>query len=241
MCYSGVDNKMLKLVKLELKKTKLGWYFKGAVIANLCIFGFMCLIGLEERSLSTAKMAYADTGSTVFILGLFVRSVYIVFAAVLIAKLVIGEYRNKTITVMFTYPISRKKLMTAKLLIVSGLTFVTIIVSELVLSAIIFKVNDYFHFSSGKLAFHALGGEIGAMLVYAAAAAGLCLVPLYFGMRKHSVSATIVSSVILMILISQNSSELSLANNIYIPLALAAVGIIIAYRTIRKTDQEDVM
>lgn len=68
----------------------------------------MCLIGSEEKHFLPPKWAYADTGSTVFILGLFVRSVYIVFAAVLIAKLVIGEYRNKTITVMFTYPISRK-------------------------------------------------------------------------------------------------------------------------------------
>ncbi len=67
MCYSGVDNKMLKLVKLELKKTTLGWYFKGAVIANLCILGFMCLIGSEEKTVSTAKMAFADTASTVFI------------------------------------------------------------------------------------------------------------------------------------------------------------------------------
>ncbi|MDI3410257.1 ABC transporter permease subunit [Bacillus sonorensis] len=59
----------------------------------------------------------ADAGSTLLLLGTFVRSVFIVFAGVLIAKLIIGEYKNRTITVMFTYPVSRKKLMAAKLLL----------------------------------------------------------------------------------------------------------------------------
>lgn len=46
---------MLNLIKLEFKKTKLGWYYKGAVIANLCILGFLCLIGSEEKILLKAK------------------------------------------------------------------------------------------------------------------------------------------------------------------------------------------
>lgn len=41
---------MLNLIKLEFKKTKLGWYYKGAVIANLCILGLLCLIGSEEKT-----------------------------------------------------------------------------------------------------------------------------------------------------------------------------------------------
>lgn len=46
---------MLNLIKLEFKKTKLGWYYKGAVIANLCILGFLCLIGSEEKILLKTK------------------------------------------------------------------------------------------------------------------------------------------------------------------------------------------
>ncbi|UZM99759.1 ABC transporter permease subunit [Lysinibacillus sp. MHQ-1] len=40
------------------------------------------------------------------------------FAATLIAKLIIGEYKFKTITLAFMYPVSRKKLIAAKLAIV---------------------------------------------------------------------------------------------------------------------------
>ncbi|MFB6499404.1 ABC transporter permease [Bacillus haynesii] len=232
---------MLNLIKLELKKTKLGWYYKGAVIANLCILGLLCLIGSEEKNLTQGQMSMADAASMLQLIGIFVRSVFIVFAGVLIAKLVIGEYKNRTITVMFTYPVSRKKLMAAKLLLTGGITFFTIIVSELVLAYIFSQLNDFYQFSLGKLTMQAIGNEIGSMLIYAASSTGLSFIPLYFGMRKQSVPATIVSSCILITLISQQSPGFSLASIIYIPISLAIVGIVIAFWSIRKIDREDVL
>ncbi|MEC0793057.1 ABC transporter permease [Bacillus licheniformis] len=232
---------MLNLIKLEFKKTKLGWYYKGAVIANLCILGLLCLIGSEEKNLPQAKMSMADAASMLLVIGIFVRSVFIVFAGVLIAKLVIGEYKNRTITVMFTYPVSRKKLMAAKLLLTGGLTFLTMIVSELILAFIFSQLNDVYQFSPEKLTMHDVGNEIGSMLIYAASSTGLSFIPLYFGMRKQSVPATIVTSCILTTLLGQQSDEFSLASIIYIPISLVLVGIAIAFWSIRKIDQEDVL
>ncbi|MBU8700194.1 ABC transporter permease [Bacillus paralicheniformis] len=232
---------MLNLINLEFKKTKLGWYYKGAVIANLCILGFLCLIGSEEKNLTQDQMAMADAGSTLLLLGTFVRSVFIVFAGVLIAKLIIGEYKNRTITVMFTYPVSRKKLIAAKLLLTGGLTFLTMIVSELILAFIFSQLNDIYQFSPEKLTLQAIGNEIGSMLIYAASSTGLSFIPLYFGMRKQSVPATIVTSCILIALIGQQSPGFSIASIIYIPVSLAVIGIVIAFWSIRKIDREDVL
>ncbi|MCJ2148158.1 ABC transporter permease [Bacillus paralicheniformis] len=232
---------MLNLIKLEFKKTKLGWYYKGAVIANLCILGFLCLIGSEEKNLTQGQMAMADAGSTLLLLGTFVRSVFIVFAGVLIAKLIIGEYKNRTITVMFTYPVSRKKLIAAKLLLTGGLTFLTMIVSELIVAVIFSQLNDVYQFSPEKLTMQAIGNEIGSMLIYAASSTGLSFIPLYFGMRKQSVPATIVTSCILTSLIGQQSPGFSIASIIYIPVSLAVIGIVIAFWSIRKIDREDVL
>ncbi|MFC8151982.1 ABC transporter permease [Bacillus paralicheniformis] len=232
---------MLNLIKLEFKKTKLGWYYKGAVIANLCILGFLCLIGSEEKNLTQGQMAMADAGSTLLLLGTFVRSVFIVFAGVLIAKLIIGEYKNRTITVMFTYPVSRKKLIAAKLLLTGGLTFLTMIVSELIVAVIFSQLNDVYQFSPEKLTMQAIGNEIGSMLIYAASSTGLSFIPLYFGMRKQSVPATIVTSCILTSLIGQQNPGFSIASIIYIPVSLAVIGIVIAFWSIRKIDWEDVL
>ncbi|MEK4376516.1 MULTISPECIES: ABC transporter permease [unclassified Bacillus (in: firmicutes)] len=231
---------MLNLMKLELKKMKLGWYYRGAVIANLCILGFICLIASEEKKLPQPEVM-TDATSTLFLLGTFVRSVFVVFASVLIAKLIISEYKNKTITVMFTYPISRKKLIAAKLLITGGLTFITIMVSEIALSFIFAQINQYYQLTPAMLSVQTIGQEVGSMAIYAASAACLSFIPLYFGMRKRSVPAAIISSVILTILISQQSPELSLATIIYIPLSLGAIGILIAIWSVRNIDREDAL
>lgn len=48
----------------------------------------------------------------------FSRAVSMIFGASLIAKFIIQEFQNKTMTVMFMYPINRKKMMIAKMLII---------------------------------------------------------------------------------------------------------------------------
>lgn len=102
----------MNLIRIELRKMKMGWYIRGALIANVIIMGFMWLISYSEKA--DGGVSFQSTDEAFLIIGTFVRAVFIVFGAVLIVKLVISEYKNKTILVMFTYPISRKKLLTAK-------------------------------------------------------------------------------------------------------------------------------
>lgn len=40
---------MLRLMKLELKKFKLGWYVRGAIIANLVILAFMIFTSIVAQ------------------------------------------------------------------------------------------------------------------------------------------------------------------------------------------------
>ncbi len=42
--------------------------------------------------------------------GTMVRITFTIFTSVLIVKLIIDKYKNKSIAVMFTYPINRKKI-----------------------------------------------------------------------------------------------------------------------------------
>lgn len=140
----------MNLIRIELRKMKMGWYIRGALIANVIIMGFMWLISYSEKA--DGGVSFQSTDEAFLIIGTFVRAVFIVFGAVLIVKLVISEYKNKTILVMFTYPISRKKLLTAKLMIAGGLTFITILLSLLAKLDLPFHTGRaYFrdHFSTG--------------------------------------------------------------------------------------------
>ncbi len=95
-------------MRLEMKKYQLGSYVKAAIIANFVIAGFMFMILFISKIEEDSAIENYQIALTV--IDSFVRGVFIVFAATLIAKLIIGEYKNRTITTAFMYPIKRKKI-----------------------------------------------------------------------------------------------------------------------------------
>ncbi|MGX4764500.1 ABC transporter permease [Bacillus mojavensis] len=228
---------MLKLIRIELRKMKMGWYVRGVIIANLIILGFMWLVSYTEKAEGAESFQSMD--DAFLVIGTFVRAVFIVFGAVLIAKLVISEYKNKTIQVMFTYPISRKELLAAKLSISGGLTFITILVSNAFVATAYYMLNSIYHVIPGELSADVMSQHSVKMAVFAFGAAGTSLVTIFFGMRKHSVPATIISSVVIVMLMSSTSPGLSLSSIVYIPLSLAAVGLFFSYMAVRKADKQD--
>ncbi|QKG84279.1 ABC transporter permease subunit [Kroppenstedtia pulmonis] len=229
---------MLRLIRLEAKKNKFGWYWKATLLANPLIACLIFLIGYIEKV--EGNIPFQDTQEAFIIIGAIVRATFTVFAAVLIAKLVVEEYKNKTIFVMFTYPVNRKKLIAAKLLIISGLTFIMTIVSNIFVTSVVFSVNSYLDFIPLSTTNHTFFQQFLNMLAFALATAGTSIIPLYFGMRKHSVPATILSSILIIALTSAHNPLFSLASIIYIPVSLAVIGVIIAFWSIRNIEKADV-
>ncbi|MCD2368371.1 ABC transporter permease [Bacillus paralicheniformis] len=226
---------MLNLLKIEMKKMKLGWYVRGAAFANFIILGFLWMVTFTE-----GKDTFQTIDETFLVIGTFVRAVFIIFGAVLISKLIISEFKNKTILVMFTYPINRKKLLAAKLLIAAGLTFITILISNACVAAAFFLLNSIYGVIPGELTASMVSQQALKMIVFAFGAAGTSLVPIFFGMRKHSAVATIISSVVISMLISSTSPDFSISSIVYIPLSLAAVGLIFSFLAVRRIEKIDV-
>lgn len=79
--------------------------------------------------------------------------------------------------------------------------------------------------------------QIGADAVYAA---GIGLIPLYIGMRKKSVPATIVTAVLLVSMIASNLSEFQPGYLVGLSIFLSLLGVVIAYLSIRNIEQKDI-
>ncbi|WP_203362962.1 ABC transporter permease [Bacillus sp. REN10] len=229
---------MLQLMKLEMKKFKFGWYVKGAMIATIIMTAMICFIMyIEQWEGELMVTMYQD----VFILiGGMVRATFIVFAAVLIAKMVIEEYRNQTILILFSYPVSRKKIIVSKLLIIAMLTFITILLCNVIVAGSFFVVNAYFSMVPFSVTAHQFLEEAIKMIFFAIAAAGASLITLYFGMRKYSVPATIASSLLIVSIACSSNPAFSMVTFIPLQLGLAIVGVMIAYLTIRNIEKVDV-
>ncbi|HHT7236121.1 MULTISPECIES: ABC transporter permease [Bacillus] len=229
---------MLRLMKLELKKFKLGWYVKRAVIANIIILALLIFVSFVAQIEGDPEIK--DPQIILLVASTLVRATFIIFGGVLIAKLIIDEYKNKTILLMFSYPINRKKMMVSKLAITATLTFITVILSNILVVGIFFGIDSYFSILPNPFKVDQLIQEGINLVPLAIATSGISLIPLYFGMRKRSVPATIVSSIIVVLIAINNQPIFPIATFLPLQFTFAAIGMVIAYYGIKNIEREDV-
>lgn len=228
---------MLNLIKLEIKKFKLKSVIKGFFISVICITAFICLPTLTAKSIDKP---FNDFANIMMMIDTFVRIVFIIYGSAMISKLVISEFKNKTINLMFMYPINRKKILISKLIIVSMFTFMSIIIGNIIVASNMFLLNKYMNFvplATSQVIYR----NITSIVLNAIAASGIVLIPLLFGMWKKTTTSTIVSAVILTSLICSNGNGISLSEILPVTLSVGAIGILIAYLTIKNIENVDIV
>lgn len=228
---------MLNLMRLELIKNKLGSSIRGAFIAAFIILVFLLLGGYASKS--EGDIIFTNYNEVFAIIDTFVRATFIIFGASLLAKIIVQEFTDKTITVLFMYPVNRQRLIIAKLLIVILFTFFSMIISEMIVFSLFYAVNFYSPLISETLTLSTITHNAVKLVMDAIAATGMSLIPLFFGMRKYSVRTTIISSIIIVSLVCSGNNGASLNDIIIIPIILACIGIVVAYMTVRKVEQVD--
>ncbi|MEH7257465.1 ABC transporter permease [Bacillus toyonensis] len=233
---------MFKLMKLEWKKHKLSSYFKSVAICIIAIFAAVSLMALGMKA--EEDMLFSDFTQNMALVNIFIRITFIIFSSVILSRLVIDEYKNKTIQLSFMYPLQRKMLMSAKLTIVFCFCFVSTIIATFIISLLVYFVSPMM----GLIETPATIGEIIAIvpgtIISAFMISGISLIPLFFGMRKKSTPTTITSAVIIGMVISGNfgsgNGQVSMFDFIAIPIVLCLLGIFISYLSFRKIDKIDV-
>ena len=229
---------MLNLMRLEMKKFHMGSYIKRAIIANFVIIGIMFMLLFITKI--EGDPGFENYQTVLSLIDSTVRAVFIIFASALIAKLIIGEFKYKTITLAFMYPINRKKLIASKLAIIVLFTFSAIIVSNVFVTTFFCVISSNFHLLSDTLTISLIIQRIPVVIMNAIAASCIALIPLYFGMRKYSIPITIISSIFIVSVVSSNTGNFSLNDIIFIPIALAIIGISVAYASFRKIEKMDI-
>ncbi|WP_342552869.1 ABC transporter permease [Paenibacillus sp. FSL R7-0652] len=231
---------LLKLIRLEWRKHRFARNFVGVGIANISILLFIILIGITERG--AADYVLANYHDAFILIDTIARAVFIIFAGSLISKLIISEYRDKTMNVMFTYPIKRHKIIAAKLILVFIFTFAMIMFTDILMGTLLLAANQYYGFITEPLGSAALGQLVLKYTISSLSAAAMALIPLFFGMRKHSVTTTMVASVLLVFIVCSGfgGPTMSLNDIIVIPLTLGAIGLWIAALSMVRLETKDV-
>ncbi|MBC1353742.1 hypothetical protein HB837_15115 [Listeria innocua] len=226
---------MKKLVAIELKKMALNKYVRHAIIANIVI---ACLVFMTTVLTSMGGEGVPQMAVTTVIDSL-VKSTFIVWESVLIANFIIEEFRSKTILILFSYPLDRKKAIISKLLIIFSVIFISMFASQLIQNALFFTLNQFLP----VINYSVTASEITVILLTTITSILLGMLPLYVGMVNKSTVTTVVSSILIVSLtVSSGGQDGSgLITVLPVSVTMAAVGVGLVYMAIQKMLSEDII
>lgn len=168
-------------------------------------------------------------------IGLFTMLTYLIYGSTVLAKIIISEYRDKTIQLMFMYPIDRKKLILSKTMIVFLFTIINVAIGNVFLIISMGMLDLFYDFVPGTFNLVSLMPAMPLICANVFASGFLAIVPLYFGMRKKSTVHTIVAAIIVAILTCSGVGEMSVSAYLLRILIVGGIAVVSFILTIGHT------
>ncbi len=200
---------MAHLIKLELKK--FGITRNIIVTFAAILFSILFITVSLVDSMKDPEQTKDTFESTFLVIGLLMSFIFIVYSSVLTARLIIGEYNQRTLTIMFSYPLNRRQLIASKLIIIMVYTAISITIGYICCSGYIILADKYFDILDGIFQISFLQIWIPMAVITVIVCTILSLWPFIIGMIRKSVPATIVTSLFVLVfrqvIISKNATN----------------------------------
>ena len=212
---------MLSLIKIELNKvskSKLFFAWLGTILIILGITGIIIMglgtdnklgefVGQSANNIKITDKWGSWAIATSLFGSLFTKAAFLIFEAYLLSTIIIDEFKRRTIFQLFSYPVSKIKLLWGKVLTVILISFIAHFTAHLVIQLLIKLVavlteSNYIPVANQTI--NLAGITFGTVLIG--------ILPFVLGMIRHSIAITMLSGLGLAALLSNISSG-SLTNN----------------------------
>lgn len=228
---------MLKLMKLEWKKNRLGKEIRIAVITSAVLLLFiMAMTGELEASETIESYGKSMVNTAV---ELFTHMTYIIFTGVMLASWVVNSYENKTIHLMFSYPIDRRKILLSKFLSVWTFNFIAIILTKILIYAVLLLTSSYTRISTESIQIGELSFWLNIILS-SAAMVSISFISLLVGMKMKSSRAAIVAAVIVAVLTQGSIGDYTLSKSVTFYVILLILAAASVYLSVYNVETKDV-
>lgn len=229
---------MMKLIRLEWKKNNILKYIRNALITTTVLMVFILMAARELETQETVE-SYGK-GMLDSSVGLFVHMSYVIFTGVMIAAYIVGAYEKKTMNLMFSYPIKRRKIILAKVSAVWIFNFLAMVVSKVVIYLVLILAKS----SIGITAESIPVGELSFwldMVLSSAAMVSISFIALPIGLKMKSSRAAIVASVIIVFLTQGNIGGATLVNNMTFYAMLFVAAAVSVYLSVFNVETKDLL
>lgn len=234
---------MLKLIKMEWEKNNIGKYIRNAIILAtiLCLFIFaLAFLGIANDPDGTldAATGYGTISSPI---ELFTSMSFLIFTSVMLSSFIVSAYKNKTMNLMFSYPIKRQKILISQMSSVWIFNFIALTITKLLIYFVVFGVSRSMA-SSFVIDFNIMSLSFYADLVLKSIViVSMSFIALFIGLAMKSSKATIIASFLLIILTQANVGDFTLAKSRIFPIMLTLLSLGFAFLSIRDVETKDLM
>lgn len=224
---------MIKLMRLEWKKLK-----QKSVIGEVIVYPLIIMF-LPIFFIEVLNYDFGQSYAAVIELNFFIQMGIILFGASLINQVFIDEYKNKTISLSFSYPFSRKKLFAAKILFIAMFVFLLTMASYLLTGIVTYFYDQVHSIINGDPTFSDIITFFSQMIFRSLMITLISFIPLfYLGVWKRATVPTVIVAIVTM-QSSYLSSMLNLNFNLVLVVLclLGSLSIFLSIVTAEKTGE----
>ena len=234
---------MSKLIILEIQKIKGNFVLKLFVewiILLALSLGFVALIyysadfisqmptpGLSEETLPEI-MNFKDTEQIKILSGAIVSGIFIIYGSINYARFVVKDFAKNTLMQFYSYPVSRVKLMYAKIGLAALITITSMVIIRIIVNLVMLALIPELQYS---------GIEWLEIVTSALALALMAHIAMVVGIWRKSSIATVVTGFFLASFTQGNLGTITMYEYQFLPYIFALIGVGLAYFFVSKQKQ----
>lgn len=223
------------LAKIEFKKINIKNQLITLGIVNIIILLLSIMLEFLMQSSTPGEM-YNINSFIVNNVDILSKAVFVVWESILIAKLIIEEYKNKTMLMLYTYPQNRKKILIAKIALIVSITMAFMVITQISLNMVFYLLSRFTPLINYTITMNLFTNVV----ITSISALSFCLITFCIGMIRKSVIATVLTSIVIVsTTISAQGSEGQLLKILPVAVSLGLVGIVATIITINRVLKED--
>lgn len=232
---------MWKLMKLEWKKNNMKKFvIKAAIVTGIIFLMVLATSGELDDMETVETYGKSMIGTAV---DMFANMAFMLCTAVMLASVIVGAYKDKTMDLMFSYPISRQKILLSKMLVVWIFNFSALILCKLMVCGGLVLAGPLAHIPAESVL---PGGWRDVsfyleILVDSAIMVSVSYTALFVGMRMKSSKAAIVAACIVMLLTQGNIGSYTLVHNLPFYLGMVALSAVSVFLCVHGVETRDVV
>jgi len=228
---------LAKLIELEWRKLDQKKVI-GEVIVYWVIIMFLPTFFLKVVFADMAFVDFSESYASALELMLPIQMGLLLFGASMINHVFIEEYKNKTMSLSFGYPISRKKLVMAKVCFIFLAVFLCTLVSFVLSGITTYVIDQIFDVIHGQPTMEDFMAFAARSIIHSVVVALISFVPLFlFGIWKRAVIPTVICAVFLAQFPNFTGLLHITLNTDMLYAVLSFIGLVSVYLSVAKVNQ----